>query len=464
VRLFLPTGPDSAPEGGLFSQAERKRMIMLVVLFFIVVGMFSYGIFRGARGKPGAPEEAAPTPRPEAAVITPEVDLDALGELAHDATEEERLVVEGPALQELFRPARLLADAHYDAMGGRLLDAETAAALRANPDAERGALFRARGWIEEIQAVDTGASATAHYRGRLRLEDGGAAWFAVLALSDVSGEVDDFVRIDGLLLKLFRRGAAGGEMLEAPFLVGPRAVQSFPAVGAVTALEPNEFQFVEDDSPAGITGQPFHEYWMLVSYALHGADDVDWSSAPLVDGETMADIYENGTAWRGVPVRIPPAELMDIWDQRQEENPARVARLAEGWAGNWEWAKHTGGVVRFVAPFERGALRRGDAFTARGFFLKNLAYEPAQGGMAMAPFFVLHSIEGFTPVENNTWTVIFGIMAGSLVVMACLFYAGVMRDRKKARQLQDELRRRRRARRDKRDADGGDTGAQPQQS
>jgi hypothetical protein len=323
----------------------------------------------------------------------------------------------------------------------------------------RGALFRARGWIEQIEAVDTGAKSTAHYRGRLRLEGGGQAWIAVLALPDAWGEVGDFVRVDGLFLKIYRSRTSEGEVVEAPFLVGPRAVQSFAAIGAVTQLAPNEFQFVEDDSPAGITGQPFDEYWTLVSYALNGADDVDWSSAPLVDGETLAKIYADGDAWRGVPVRIPPAELMDIWDQSQDENPARISKLAEGWAGNWEWARQANGVIRFVAPFERGELRRGDAFTARGFFLKNLAYEPAQGGMAMAPFFVLHSIEGFAPVENNTWTVIFGVMAASLVLIASLFFAGVMRDRKKAAQLQEELRRRRRARREKRDAD-----AQPQQS
>ena len=452
MRLFLPGSSRAAPDSGLFNQAERKRMIMLIVLFFMVVGMFSYGLFQKMGGTQG-PDAPPPQERPEVVVITPEVDAVALGELAQDASAGDRLVVEAAALEAIFEPVRLLSDAHYEPMNGRLLDAALVEEITADPDAARGALFRSRGWIDEIEAVDTGADSTAHYRGRLRLEGGGEIWFAVLALPDSWGDVGDFVRVDGLFLKLFRGRNADGDWVEAPFVVGTRAVQSFPALGPVAQLEPDTFQFVEDDSTEGITGQPFREYWTLISYAMNGAADVDWSAAPLVDGPTLAEIYQNGDAWRGVPVRLPPAELMGIWDQSQDENPARIAKMLEGWAGNWEWARSASGVIRFVAPFERGALRRNDAFTARGFFLKNLAYEPRDGGMAIAPFFVLHSIEGFTPLESNTWTVIFGVMAGSLILMVCLFYVGVMRDRKKAVQLQEELRRRRRARR-----------AQPQES
>jgi heme exporter protein D len=332
-------------------------------------------------------------------------------------------------------------------MGGSSMDAERAAAVVADPAAYRGRLFRLRGWIEELSTFDPGARSAAHYRGRLRLEGGGDVWFTVVALAEARG-VGDFVRIDGLFLKVFRGRGAAGTWVEAPMIVGPRAVQSFPELPPVTELALEALRFVEDDGLDGISGQPFAEYWTLISYARNvepGA--IDWKSAPVLDRDLILEVRQDGSRWRGVPIRIPPAELFDIWDQAQDENPLRIDKLVEGWAGNEHWARTTTGLIRVVGPFPRGDLRRGDQFTANAFFLRNFAYERNDGNLAIAPFFVLHSIARHVPRQDNTWTMIFTSIAMGLVIVVCLTFVGVMRDRKRTQKLQDELRRRRRARR-----------------
>jgi len=447
-------GPETAPKAGLFNLAERKRMVSLLVLLVVVSAMVVYGWYdhAGKLERAAAEKRVIDEPPAEVVVITPEVDVAALARLVADASPEDRLVVEGPALEALFEPARLLNDAHFAPMGGALLDAAVVDELLANPDGSRGNLFRARGFVDLVDTFDAGAGSTAHYRGRLRLEGGGHAWFAVAALPEAYGSVGDFVRIDGLFLKAYRGagpgGEAGAEWIEAPLLVGPRAVQSFPALEPVTELDPNTLRFVEDDGLSGISGQPFFEYWRLLSYALNVAPGtVDWSEAPTLDENVLLDISKNGGAWRGKPIRIPPSQLLDIWDQAQGENPARIEKLAEGWAGNEYWSRTTSGVIRIVAPFERGELRRRDLFTGRGFFLRNFAYERADGNLAIAAFFVMHSLEPYELVQDDTWTMIFASIALALVVILLLMFVGVMRDRKKTRQLQAELRRRRQARR-----------------
>ncbi len=450
MKLLPPMGPESAPETGLFNTAERKRMVSLAVLFTVVLAMIAYGWFsRSEKSAPPVTEPNAPQERPaEVVVITPEVDAAAIEALVDDATPGGRVVVEGPALEAILEPARLLNDGHYAPMEGALLDETVAGELIAAPAEARCKLLRARGFIDEIGTFDGGPRSTAHYRGRLRLEGGGHAWFAVVALPEASGDIGDFVRIDGLFLKVFRRAGADGEWIEAPMIVGPRAVPSFPGFEPVTEFDTNALLFVEDDGLGGISGQPFYEYWRLLSYAQNvEPGTIDWSQAPVLDEGLMLDIQQNSGAWRGVPIRVPPALLFDIWDQAQGENPARLEKLAEAWAGNEYWTRTSVGVIRFVAPFERGELRRGDVFTGRGFFLRNHAYERLDGNLALAPFFVMHSLEPFTPVEDETWATVFSSIALALVAIVILTFVGVMRDRKKTQLLQAELRRRRRARR-----------------
>lgn len=452
--MKLNIGPESAPEQGLFNAYERKRMIMLCGLLLVIGTVFIVSLNKEQdRREHGT---APTTEGPITVTSTPKIDVDAYRKLVDDSTPEARVLVAQRALEKAFEDARLLSPKHFEPMGGRDLDRATTEHLLAEPDAERGQIFRARGSLDEIESFDS-AGSTAHYRGRLRLDDGAYVYFAAISLKDLRGEVGEYGAIEGLFLENYRRqarrepGASGpgkGGWIDAPLIVGPRLMLSFPELEPVTKLEPMAFADVRDDSVESITGQPFHEYWNLVSYVQQLDDEsFDWSAAPLLNEKLYGELRENGAAWRAKPLRIPPSELMDIWDQSQKENPVRVASLAEGWIGNWDWMKTGSGVLRFVGTFDASQLSRNDIVEARGFFLKQSAYEMRDGGIGIAPILVLHSMEGFTPQEDNSWTIILALIGGSLLVFAAIVGLALLRDRKKARSLQAELRRRRQARR-----------------
>ena len=440
--MKLNIGPDAAPERGLFNDNERRRMLMLCGLLVVVGTVFVISLKKQSAGPPN---DEIVEHAPVVVVDTPKVDVAKLDALAGDATPEARVLIAPAALDATFQVARLLTPQHYAPMGGRELDRAAAAELLSDPAPRRGQLFRVRGWIEAFQPFDSVGGSTAHYRGRLRAEDGTQAYFAVLAVKDLRGAVGEFAVIDGLFLENHRQQGPDG-WIDAPLLVGPSLTLSFPELDPVTELDRDAFLGVTDDSATSITGQPFHEYWKLVSYAQH-LGEFDWSKAPVLDETSYADLREHGDQWRARAVRIPASELMDIWNQAQKENPLRLATMTEGWLGNWSWIRHGTGLVRFVAPFTNQDLHRKDIAEARGFFLKQSAYEMRDGNIGVVPLFVLASIEGYTPREDNTWTIVLAVVGGSLAVFGVLVGLALLRDRRKARALRNELVRRRRARR-----------------
>ena len=444
--MKLHMGPGAAPEHGLFNAHERKRMFMLAGLLVVLAVIFVSSIRKeNARRR----EEAARGPEevvPVTVVSRAAIDVERLRELATDATAEERVLLGTPALEAAFKDARLVSPKHFEPMGGRNLDTDVADELLAGPDAQRGQLFRARGWIADLQAFDSVGGSTAHYRGRLRLESGGHAFFATLSLQDLEGLEGEFAMLEGLFLENHRREDDGG-WIEAPLIVGPRVVLSFPELPPLRELNPAAFLGVEDDDVTQITGQPFREYWRLVSFAQHVQEgEVDWDAAPLLSAENYADLREHGSTWRVRAVRIPASKLMDISNQAQKENPLRLEKLTEGWIGNWDW-KSGPGLVRFVAPFTNETLKMGDVIEARGFFLKHSAYEMRDGGLGIVPTFVLSSIEGHTPPSDNTWTIVLAVLGGSLLIFCGVISLALLRDRASSKALRSELKRRRQARR-----------------
>ena len=138
---------------------------------------------------------------------------------------------------------------------------------------------------------------------------------------------------------------------------------------------------------------------------------------------------------------------MDSWSQVQKDNPLRIERLTEGWIGNEKWFGPANGVIRYVSPFAFPAIDRKDEVLAQGFFLKHLAYEPSKGGVAIAPFFVLSSIEEHTPVVDKTWQRLLIGFTVAVLLLAGVIWTMLLRDRRRSAQLQEELLARRRARR-----------------
>jgi len=444
----LASGPRDPADRGLFTRAERRRMITLTSLFVMAVVVFVTALFKWkAAVGPSEPVPQAEEPI-STRVATPKVNVERLRELARDATREQRVLIDTAALAEAFRYAVLLQDAHFEPMGGKPLDAQALAELEADPAAQRGKLYRARGWIEEVRTYPPAGSLPGHVRGRLSLENGRPCYFALLELPASEGYVGDFVRLDGLFLENYSSEGDQG-WIDAPLLVAPRAVTSYPELEPIVELPRRELAWLTDDDPLeGLSSMPSQERWLLLSHALHVDESaIDWSQAPLLDMELMEKLALDGDPWRGQPIRIPPAVVQGITVRAAGENPLRLERITEGWLGSWEWLKVRHPVIRFFAPFDWRSVRLKDEVTARGFFLKNQSYVDAEGNARVAPLFVLSSIQVLPPADKSAWlTMLIGIGA-SFVAFAALIAFLLVRDRRRSAELQDELLRRRRERR-----------------
>jgi hypothetical protein len=386
----------------------------------------------------------------EANIPVPKIDVARLEAVARDQRENQRVLPSSEAIEAGFSAASVLRDALFAPMAGRELDAAMCAAIVADPKAHRGKLFRARGWIEDPQQLDgPPKEESPRHLFRVRLEGGGGAWCAAAEFPDGEPQPDRFVRVDGLFLEV-QREEISGQWTDAPLLIGPRAVESFPRIEPVRSLEQVSFALVDDDSvQKGFSALPVTEYWSLVSYAQHvDPSTIDWSAAPELDGATINKLFADGRSWRGKPVRIRACRVLGIGTEAVDENPLRIDRLTTGWLGRDDWNGEAR-VARFVSPLPDVPVKEGDGVTARGFFFKNLGYSPREGGAAIAPFFVLQSIERRVPVFARSARSLMYIVGGSLALVALAIWFLLRRNEKNSGELQVDLARRRKLRRER---------------
>ena len=452
---LTPPGPTQAPDQGLFNSGEAKRMRWLAFAFVLAVATFFWFLHKENERRRAAAEleaERAALEAPATVVVTPEIDGPALDALVRDHSDAERVLVETPALARALRDAALINDSLFEPMGGRPLSEPRAAELASRDDAlrtaARGELYRAYGWVEGLERRDKAEGLPGHWFGRLRLEDGGRAAFAVLDGPERLLLDGDFARVDGVFLEALRVEGPDG-WLDLPLLVGPRAKVAYPRLPTPAALEPGDFAHVVDDSVVnGISQPPFEAYWELVAWVRAlDPSSVDWVAAPLLDREGMAELSLDASAFRARPVRLPVCQVMDSYKLAQPENPLRLERLNEGWLGSEAWFGSVQGLVKFVSPHLDLGLRRGDEVTARGYFLKLQAYETAEKGIGVAPLIVLVGSDPWAAPDDSAWRTMLVGFGGLIVLLTGLLVVMLRRDQGKSAQLQAELLARRRARR-----------------
>jgi hypothetical protein len=438
----------TAPPRGLFTEHERRRMIFLIFGAVVFAGAMFWQWSRGLRQPAPGPETVDEAPA-EAEVVKPALRIDDYRRLAKDATAADRSVLETEALATALEDARLYHPAHFAPMGGVDLDGALVAELAAASEANRGRIVRVRGTIEQIVEYPAGERMLAHFRGRLRTEDGARVHFAALRFAEGADlGVDDYLQLEGLFLKNLAQSAPEG-WVEGPLLVGPRALRSYPAIEVVESISPADFFAVEDDTPEDEAyDEGFDDKWKLVSYVAQlQPGEVDWASAPVLDRKTMAALSADPAAFRAVPVRIPPCRVQHMWTQRQDENPARIPVLTEGWLGSQDWQNTANPVLYFVSPAPNPGVKIGGEVTARGYFLRMFRYDARTAGLRVAPLFVLAGIERWTPPSNRVFVEVLWYVGGSFLAMVAVFAVLLRRDRRQAEQLEADLLRRRRARR-----------------
>jgi hypothetical protein len=439
------------------SGTQNKRLILMSVLFVLVlVALFtSHGQRR--RLQEGNPNKLPAEGSPTEVVALPTFDAAALDGLVRDAKPEERVLSEPAALDRLLSYVTLLTPAHYSTLETRELGDEEADAIGNSPSDHRARAYRARGYIERLderkRKLLTGDSRMrTEWHGTLRLESGRAAHFVVLEFP-AGATTDSFLRIDGLFLKMYSVEGDEG-WVEAPLLVGTRAVRSYPSLSYV--VEPGEkpehlLATVIDDAPTDegfdVAPTPFEAQWALMAFARDlDPDSIDWEAVPELTNELMTEMLRDGSVYRGQPIRIPVVQLQDAWVEDPGENPARIERVTVGWMGRWEWTNRAG-VAKFMMPFSARRLESAKHITGRGFFFRNHGYRRRDGGWHAAPLFVMHSVDIFVPPELTKLNWILYGVGGLTVALGILFWALLSRDRRKSRALQEKLKQRRRERR-----------------
>ncbi len=439
---------------GLFAASEKRKLIVMTVGLVLLV--VAFGISRYKEGQyrdrddgviGGGPIEFSER------VELPEIDVAALEAMVSDGSPADRVLLEREALEHLFETARNLGPAHFAAMDTREIDAGVASALLDDPSAARGDPFTARGWIVSLRRRNPGSGRPAQWQGRLVLEDESSVYFVVKDLAEgirTEPGADEFVRIDGLFLKAFNDEdpEQPGSWIQGPLLVGPEALRSYTSLGPIEELPFGAFADVtDDDLREGFSGVPHRPLWTLMAYARDRAEgSVDWEAAPELGQPEVTEMMVDGSRWRAQPFRLGPSQLMGFWVQRPGENAARMEEVTEGWIGNWNWTGEAK-VLRFVMPGARRDLAEGDLVQGRGFFLKNHAYEPRDGGLRLASYVVIDDLEEFVPPDDRSIQQLWAVVIAMVVGLGGLLFFLVVRDRKRSNRIQETLAQRRRDRR-----------------
>ncbi|MCB9914129.1 MAG: hypothetical protein H6828_03140 [Planctomycetes bacterium] len=450
-----PTPPRDPANQALFHKSERNRLIFMSVLLVGVLIAFVTALTQQgkhqrdqderARGliaqhEPEFTETVVVPPFEAAAQVAPKI---------QDSRPDDWVLLPSEVLQPYVDYTRGMSDVQFQAMELQELTPELHAALLADPGAFRAEPFRVRGFLGDIKSVEQ-ADGTLEYRGWLTSEHGDVSHFVVTSLPD-EAELDGYMRVDGLFLKLYRGKGQLDEWAEGPLFVGSRAVRSYPP------SEPYDrdvlaarLDKVTDDTAqqaSGLDGAVFNAQWLLMGYALDEASkEIDWDAVPELGNAEMVTMIKNGAADRGQPFRIPVSKNMGSWTEDPGENPLRLDHVTTGWIGNWTWSNQAG-VIQYVMPAYRPDLQTAELVSGKGFFLKNFNYEPRDGGTRQAPYFVLTELEAFVPVESNTARHLMWFVGGLTVLLLILLPVLLRRDRRRSEELQRDLVRRKQERR-----------------
>ncbi|MFT7678076.1 MAG: hypothetical protein ACI8QC_002062 [Planctomycetota bacterium] len=434
---------------------DKRRIITMAIGALILGGCFLYTRFQAPKGDSlqskldghSGEELVAATEL----YIPPFKDRTPLEDI-NDASEEQRLVVNGPALRSVLRYSLALTTEHFVAMGLAPMNQDNASALQASPSEQRLDPYRARGVVTDLRERSTeGASGGRAWFGTLRTEDDTNVHFVVdhdPAREKV--EQGSFARLDGLFLQLHRT-EIGPEWVDAPLLVGRSLGASHPYLKLDEHLYTPALVGLQDDNIDVHTGVPYDAQWELMAKVTQDAGQIDWDNAPTLNALLLNQIFENGEAYRGKPFIVPISKNMDTRTVTMaDDNPLHMNAVSAGWIGNYAW-KGQAGLVQWVGPFVDETLHdwegSAELISGRGLFLKNVLYEARDGNPGRVPYFVMQDIQVHTPIPDPAAAMLLRAVFGGTVFLLGLIIWLLRRERKGAVKLQEELTRRRVARR-----------------
>ena len=441
MRKFKGADPVHYAQGN-----QRAKLALMFLALFALAAAWIYSQTRADRAKR---EEIAEAPRIEATVQVPEVPAGTFDEVA-DATEEERVLLERSQLEVVKAVARQLTPGHFEQLDVPALNAELDLALAADPTARRGELVTARGRIEVLRERDSAPGRLPDWFGRLRTGDGTPAWFVGLRGAGAELSVGDWVRVDGMFFKRFaEEDASTGEWVTAPLIVSPRLVPSFEDFGAVDTLDVALVRGLRDDTLDERYGMPEIVKWrVLAAMRDMPEDELDWASAPELDGPTMVDLVASGEGYRGQPFLLPVSKMQGMKVVRTGENPAGLTHVTEAWIANQNWTKHEP-LLHVLAPGKRPDIEIAGLVRGRIVYLRNMAYSTAQNTLRVVPVFAAYELEEFTPVNSPLIRYIVIGFIGLAALMGVVIFVLLQRDKRRSKALEQKLLERKRARRER---------------
>jgi hypothetical protein len=455
----------SLEEADALARRDRRKLLFMGAGLVMLLGAFVFGqLYRGKyerEEEQNAPPVAAPAPQADR-IFIPEFPEEELLATIEDATPDQRIVLEAPALQAVLTYSALMTEQHYAALGIEELDAQRAAELADNAGAHRMDALRTRGTVVTLKHRQRAESSFPEYYGTLDVEGAGHAHFVVIKPPQEDALAEgSFVRLDGMFFKNYNV-EVGRTWIEGPLVLGRSLVRSYPAAVAGPDLATPHLDEVRDDTLEDSSGLPFEALWELLGRAKLASDEVDWDKAPTLSKEMLNQIFQDGQMHRGQPFVLPISRNMGSWVESVGENPLRLERVTTGWIGNFVWSGNVG-LIQFMAPFEMPEVvdRNGAArlLAGRGYFFKNKNYEDSRGQPGRVPYFVLESLTVHTPRPDETPRFLMWLLLGGLALFIGVVTWLLARDKRESSKLQEELIRRRRARRDK--ANKGLTAQEP---
>lgn len=451
-------------KAALLNKSERNRMIFMGVLLLGLTIAFAASLLQKSKYENTQDAELAkgvPTiEQPEEVIAVRRFDPATIADKVRDSTPEERVLIDLGPLAKMLDHVAGYGPGQWKALKPDRLDAERLQAILADPSAHRAAPLWLRGRLTSYEERPIGDRVA--WYGTLESEDGVPVTFMTSSFDkNLFAAVEEeltYAKLEALFLEVYRREGEDG-WVETPLLVGSRLEKSYPRIdGFDDETLGTLLAAVQDDTNnryTGIDDAAFLAQWMLMDRIDQGwGEDIAWDdpqATRVLDNATFTWLMDpaNTDAARGMPFVLDISKNLGSRTQDAGENPARIEKLTTGWIGSILWTNE-GSVMKFVLPGEHPELNASGTnqlIRGRGFFLKHLSYEPSATQRRVAPYFVMQSIEIFTPVENTNVATIFVFVGGLTILLLILIPYLVIRDRKQSEKLREELVRRKQERR-----------------
>ncbi|MDE0897194.1 MAG: hypothetical protein OSB10_11495, partial [Planctomycetota bacterium] len=180
---------------------NQKLIFMSAIVLLLIVALVTMNSGGGDTGETLASDARQQEPAKDISI--PALDMNILNALVSDKTEESRVIQEEEGREFLLNYTGKLAAAHYRALNATVLTADTNSQVLADPNAWRGKALRMRGYIQELREKAR-PSGGKYFTGTMILDDGSSGHFVVTRLDNKDMREGSSVRIDGIVMKVFR--------------------------------------------------------------------------------------------------------------------------------------------------------------------------------------------------------------------------------------------------------------------